>query len=326
MLQHGPGELGLVLPFPSPGVNPEPPRRILPLLAQERWWPRVAKPRGATRGVASVRAELLGGAGVPLAPWPQLFGSPPARPRSPWSRRMLRGLVWGRSHIPKLPSCAPNRPHQPFLPARGAQPASPMPQTPPDSPHPAGEKPQNHTTRPLDPETDAPGPCPPTPPPHPHLPKSLLQLQVERALLHHRLLHPPARSILPRSPRTTRTPPSAPFFCVGPVVSCPPRAPLPAGGRAVRRCDVRSAASVSSPCSARAPVSCAADVTIKGSHQSSFGDGPERVTEPLTAWGEVWGHAAPPRLQGGAGGPAVPRPRGRRISVGIASVPQFCRL
>lgn len=56
-----------------------------------------------------------GGAGGPFAPRPHLFGSPPARPRSPWSRGMLRELVWGRSHVSKSPSRAPNHPQQPFL-------------------------------------------------------------------------------------------------------------------------------------------------------------------------------------------------------------------
>lgn len=231
MLEHGPGEPGLVLPLPSFSSTRSRPGESFPFLlkscGQGLPSPGVLS---AGRGGCISLCPAPGGAGGPFAPRPHLFGSPPARPRSAWSRRMLRELVWGRSHVSKSPSCAPNRPQQPFLRARGAQPASPCPKPPPDSPYPSRAKPQNHTTRPPNAQTDAPRPFSPPrrPPPHPHLPKSLLQLQVECALLHHRLLHPPARSILPRSPRTTRTPPSTPFFflCAGvpPVRPCPPAA------------------------------------------------------------------------------------------------------
>lgn len=153
-----------------------------------------------------------GGGWCPFAPCPWLLGSPPARPRSPWGRRMLGVWLGEGSRIPKLSLRTPNRPRQPFLPAPGGHGQPPLAPTPCFSVPCTRGAPKNHTTRPRNTDTGAPGRCPATPPPHPHLPKSLLQLQVERALLHHRLLHPPARSILPRPPRPPGSPGAPPAW------------------------------------------------------------------------------------------------------------------
>lgn len=104
------------------------------------------------------------------------------------------------------------------------------------------------------------------PPPPPHLPEGLLQLEVEHALLHHRLLHLPATSILLCCPSAAVPPcPTAPGG------SRPGHAPLShrsaavATGRVVSACDVRSGSSASDGRTAPAPASCASELTIKGS-------------------------------------------------------------
>lgn len=112
------------------------------------------------------------------------------------------------------------------------------------------------------------------PPPQPsHLPEGLLQLEVEHTLLHHRLLHLPATSILPCCSSTT-VPRLAPQIRGGPVPAthpCPTAA-LPSH-RVVSSQHVTCGRVLLFPTlnPTRASASCVCELTIKGSWRHNPG-------------------------------------------------------
>lgn len=132
-------------------------------------------------------------------------------------------------------------------------------------------------TPPLPPCPAQPSPPPPgteQPPPQPsHLPEGLLQLEVEHTLLHHRLLHLPATSILPCCSSTT-VPRLAPQIQGGPVPAthpCPTAA-LPSH-RVVSSQHVTCGRVLLFPTlnPTRASASCVCELTIKGSWRHNPG-------------------------------------------------------